>query len=311
MDRKITQKPGVTSIRLEAAAGGAGGSWYVLLEGLADLVRQVHPAIDVHVVEGGGVMNHSLLGEGRLPMAILNPPMTAAALAGRIPYHRAYPDLRVGIANLTVNHLQFVVARDIPLNSLDEWAERRCPLRVPVDREGTVDRLVFDLAMRSVGIVESELLRWGGEFVPAANYHEQLALYRDGRVDALWQFMGIPSPSILAAHAIRPLRALPLPERLIRDLISRGWVASELPFGAYGMTERSIPTVAMGTSLGFHDSVPDDVVFAIVGAICDHPRHVREIHQAAANFEPSEATRNPGGPLHAGAEHYYSTQEIL
>ena len=68
-------------IRLDAAAGGAGGSWYVLLEGLAKLVREIHPWIELHVVEGGGVMNHVDVGTGRVPIAIPNPPMTAAALA--------------------------------------------------------------------------------------------------------------------------------------------------------------------------------------------------------------------------------------
>lgn len=296
---------------MEAAAGGAGGSWYVLLEGLASLVRRIHPEIVVTVTEGGGVTNHALVGEGRLPMAILNPPMTVAALAGTAPYNRMYSDLRVGIANLTVNHLQFVVAHDVPLDSLEEWAERRYPLRIPVDRKGTVDRLVFDLAMRYGGVTESDLVRWGGELIPAANYHEQLTLYRAGRVDALWQFMGIPSPSILAAHADRPLKVLPLPERLIRELVSRGWIAADIPPGAYGMVESPTPTVAMGTSLGLHASVPDDVAFAIVEAICEHPGNVRKIHPSAARFDPSEAPLNPGGPLHAGAERYYRTKGLL
>lgn len=42
------------SIRLSAAAGGKGGSWYALLEGLAELVHRVHPSIEIEVVEGGG-----------------------------------------------------------------------------------------------------------------------------------------------------------------------------------------------------------------------------------------------------------------
>lgn len=305
------RKPELTKVRLEAAAGGAGGSWYVLLEGLAALVRQVYPAIEITVVEGGGVLNHSSVGTGRVPMGILNPPMTVAALAGADPYDRRYPDLRVAIANLTVNHLQLVVADDVPLGSLDELAERRYPLRIPVDRRGTVDRLVFDLAMRCVGVTESDLMRWGGELVPAADYHEQLALYRAGRVDALWQFMGIPSPSILEAHTSRTLKALPLPERLVRELLRRSWVAAELPAGAYGMIKYPLSTVTMGTSLGFHASVLDDVAFAIVHAICEHPGHVRRIHQAAARFHPSQAPRNPGGPLHVGAERYYQVKGLL
>ncbi|MDP8923849.1 MAG: TAXI family TRAP transporter solute-binding subunit [Chloroflexota bacterium] len=296
---------------LDAAAGGAGGSWYLLLEGLAALVREVNPSIRIRVVEGGGVMNHALVGSGQLPAAILNPPMTVAALAGAEPYDRAYPDLRVGIANLTVSHLQLVVRSDVPLESLDDWAERRYPLRIPVDRTGTVDRLVFERALGYVGISEPLLEQWGGALVPAANYHEQLTLYEQGRVDGLWQFMGIPSPSIEAANAIRPLKGLSLPRTLIDELSRRGWVAAQLPAGAYGAIDRAIPTVAMGTSLGFHAAVPDAVVFAIVSAICDRAERVREIHAAAARFDAADACRDPEGPFHPGAAEYFKLRGLL
>ena len=295
-------------VRLDAAAGGAGGSWYVLLDGLARLVGEVHPWIELRVVEGGGVMNHANVGVGRLPVAILNPPMTVAARAGRPPFDRALPDLRVGIANLPVNHLQFMVAREVPIVNLREWLARRYPLRVPVDRVGTVDRLVFELALDHLGITPAALESWGGGLVAADNYHQQLALYRDGTVDALWQFMGIPSPSIQDAHASRPVRPLALPSELIARLTALGWSAAELPAGAYGAVASPVPTVAMGTSLGFHASVPADVVFAITAAICDNSERVRAIHPSAACFDPSRAHLEPGGPLHTGAARYFAAR---
>lgn len=295
-------------LRLEAAAGGAGGSWYLLLEGLARLVREVHPWIDLRVVEGGGVMNHADVGAGRIPVAILNPPMTAAARAGRPPFERAQPDLRVGIANLTVNHLQLMVSRDLPLAELRDWTARRCPLRVPVDRVGTVDRLVLELAMDQIGLTPAALESWGGGLVPAHDYHQQLRLYRDGEVDALWQFMGIPSPSIQEAHTARPLKPLALPDDLIARLVELGWSAATLPVGAYGVVTAPTPTVAMGTSLGFHASVPAEAVFAITAAICDHPERVRAIHPSAAAFDPARAHLAPGGPLHEGAARYFGIE---
>ena len=291
--------------RLEAAAGGRGGSWYVLLEGLARLVLEIHPEIEVVVVEGGGVDNHVRVGLGALPMAILNPPMTAAALAGRAPFDRAYPDLRLGVDSLTTNYLQLMVDERVPLASLAEWGATRHPLRIPVDRVGTVDRMVFDLALEHMGLSILALERAGGRAVPAANYDEQLALYRAGEVDALWQFMAIPSPSIRQAHASRPLRALPLPEDLIARLAALGWERAALPAGAYGMVTRPVATVSMGTSLGFHAAVSDDTVHAVVGAICDHPARVRAIHPAAEHFDPARAHASHGGPLHPGAARYY------
>jgi hypothetical protein len=293
------------SIHLDAVAGGAGGSWYVLMEGLARLVGEVHPGIRIQVVEGGGVSNHARVGAGEIPLGILNPPMTAAAVAGRRPYELAYPALRIGVANLTTNYLHCFVERALPLDSVASWLEGHQPVRMPVDRVGTVDRMVFQLTLDHFGVAEADVALWGGALVPARSYDEQLALYRAGTVNALWQFMGIPSPSIEAANTLRPLRPLPFSEGLIAALERLGWTAATLPAGAYGIVDRPLPTVAMGTSLGFHADVPDDVVYKIVRVVCERAERVRRIHAAAAGFDPADAHRLARGPLHAGATRYF------
>ena len=298
----------VAPTHLTAAAGGRGGSWYVLLEGLASLIQEICPALTITVVEGGGVLNHALVGSGQLPMAILNPPMTIAALAGRSPFDRAFPDLRVGVANLTTNYLQYMVDSACPVHTLHEWLQGQTPLRVPVDRVGTVDRMVFELTLQHFGVSVADAEHWGSRLVPATNYDEQLALYEAGTVDVLWQFMGIPSPAIQAAHALRPLKALALPPALIATLESLGWTAAYLPAGAYGIVAEPVATVAMGTSLGFHASVPTAVVFAITRALCDHPERVRDIHPAARQFDTAQAPLQAGAPLHPGAERYFRSQ---
>jgi TRAP-type uncharacterized transport system substrate-binding protein len=47
---------------------------------------------------------------------------------------------------------------------------------------------------------------------------------------------------------------------LIAALERLGWTPATLPTGAYSVVDRPVETVAMGTSLGFHADVPDDVV---------------------------------------------------
>jgi uncharacterized protein len=120
--------------------------------------------------------------------------------------------------------------------------------------------------------------------------------------------MGIPSPSIQAAHTIRPLKALPFPDSLITALKDLGWTGAVLPVGAYGIVEQAVPTVAMGTSLGFHASVSNDVVYAITRVICDHSERVRQMHPAAQYFDPETAHLQSQGPLHPGAARYFRAQ---
>jgi TRAP transporter TAXI family solute receptor len=211
----------------------------------------------------------------------------------------------VGLANLTTNYLQCMVNRACPVHTLQDWLQGRMPLRVPVDRVGTVDRMVFELTLQHFGVSVADVEHWGSRLVPAVNYHEQLALYQADAVDVLWQFMGIPSPAIQAAHALRPLKALALPPALIATLEGLGWTAAHLPTGAYGIIAESVATVAMGTSLGFHASVPTNVVFAITQALCEHPERVRDIHPAARQFDPAQAPLQAGAPLHPGAERYF------
>ncbi len=281
------------------------------MDGLARLVGEAHPDIQIDVVAGGGVSNHERVGCGDVPMGILNPPMTAAALAGRRPYDRMHPALRIGVANLTTNYLHCFVEHALPVESVAAWLEQRRPLRMPVDRVGTVDRMVFQLALDHFGVAEADVQGWGGALVPANSYDEQLALYRAGAVNALWQFMAIPSPSIEAAGELRPLRPLPFAESLVATLEHLGWTPATLPEGAYGIVDRRIPTVSMGTSLGFHAGVADDVVYRIVRTICELGERVRRIHPAASGFDPAAAHRLSRGPLHAGAARYFREAGLL
>ena len=96
-----------------------------------------------------------------------------------------------------------------------------------------------------------------------------------------------------------------------RTLENLGWTAAALPEGAYGIVERQLRTVAIGTSLGFHANVPDDAVYRIVRAICEHAERVRRIHPAASGFDPGVAHRLSRGPLHPGAAKYFREAGLL
>jgi len=295
---------------LKAVAGGKGGSWYLLMQGIASLVAEIYPQIQIEVVAGGGVINHVLIGSGEIPMGILNPPMTAAAIAGITPYTCAYPELRMGVANMTLNHLHFCVEVNQPFLSVETWARQKYSISLPVDRVGTVDRLIFQRLLTYLGISETDIERWEGLLIPAESYDEQLALYARGEVNALWQFMGIPSPSILAAHTLRPLKILQLPLGFIQELEREGWTRAEMPTGAYKAEGTAVPTVAMSTTLGFHASVADDVVYAITRVICDFAEQVRQIHPAAQYFNPLRAHLHGTGTLHAGASRYFQSKKV-
>ena len=67
----------------------------------------------------------------------------------------------------------------------------------------------------------------------------------------------------------------------------------------------------MTTSLGFHASVAEDVVYAITSVICDYAERVRQNHPAAQDFAPTHACLQGCGPLHPGAARYFQSKGII
>lgn len=294
-----------------AAAGGRGGSWYVLLSGIADLVAEVRPDVRLAVEAGGGLQNHANVGSGEIPFAILNPPMLAAALAGLPPFDRPYPDLRIVAANLTPNHLHFAVDESVSLDSPAEWPKARVPLRIPVDHPGTVDRLAFDALLDGLGITPALVEDWGGKLIPAANYDEQLALFERGEVNTLWQFMGVPSPSIARATTLRPLRFLPLPESYYHRMVPRGFAVGTLDPAWYGAAGNPVVTLTMSTLLGTHAGVPDEIVAAVAATLAEHSDRVAAIHPAAAGLQAARLADCAPESLHPGARAIYEAAGLL
>src|SRR6266545_3621812 len=98
---------------------------------------------------------------------------------------------------------------------------------------------------------------------------------------------------------------LPFPPSFITELEHAGWTAAVMPAGDYRADMQAGPTVAMATSLGFHVSVTEDVVYAITSVICDYADRVRQIHPAAHHFTPTHAHLQGHGRLHPGAARYF------
>ena len=169
----------VPTTYLRAAAGGAGGSWCVLMEGLARLVAEIIPSSTLRWWKAAG-SPPCPGGGGGAPDGDSNPPMTAVAIEGRGPYDQAYPALRVGVANLTANYIHCVVEQALPLPSVAAWLEQRYPLRLPLDpRHGGPHGLPADAgALRRL---RGRGRTVGRRLVPAKSYDEQLALALDMR----------------------------------------------------------------------------------------------------------------------------------
>lgn len=83
---KLGPMPQFAPINLQWAAGAVGGGWYALSAGMADMMKQEVPALQINVVPGSGVANHPRTAKNDVQFAMGFPSLAKALLDGVDPY---------------------------------------------------------------------------------------------------------------------------------------------------------------------------------------------------------------------------------
>ncbi len=78
----------------EFVAGSLGGGWYTMAAGVAALVKDENPEIQIRVVPGGGLANPTRVNNNQSQMGWGIDAFTAAAARGEEPYSAKHEKLR-------------------------------------------------------------------------------------------------------------------------------------------------------------------------------------------------------------------------
>jgi TRAP transporter TAXI family solute receptor len=309
---EISAQPKVQPINLQGSAGGVGGVWYIILAGIADLIKEKAPAIQIKVVPGGGLINPPRVGKGDVQMAVVFAPQAAASFNGMEPFKEKTPDIRMVAGGFGNVYVQCAVAEETGLTSLDDMIKKKYPLKIAVERKGTTDEWTFATALSYYKLGYGDLAKWGGK-VTHTGYGDQGTMMKDRHVDAVWENIAIPAPVIQDVLLSRKIKILPLSQELIKWMSEKYSLASgEIPAGSYGgVVSQPVPTVLHITSIAVHAAVPEDVVYTITKVLCENPDRVWGIHASAKAFDPKVAWKDLGAPIHKGAEKYYKEKGYI
>jgi len=296
--------------KLTAAAGGVGGAWYILMAGLAEVAKE-KAGITIDVSPGGGVGNPPQVGSGDMDLGLAMPMSIADAIVGKDPYKKPYPDIVVLAMGFSTNFLQFAIAEDKKVDSIDEIFKTKFPLKIVTGRSATTTGWVFDQILNFYGLKESDLVNRGGK-VLRSPYGDWVSMLQDKHVDAMFDNITIPSPIVLEVLISRKMKLLPIPEALRNFLIKEKALApGVIPAGSYKIVKEDLPTCTVGSGVIANKSLPTDVAYKLVKVWCENKDRVRAIHPSVADWDPKTTWKDAGGPLHPGAEKYYREMGYL
>ena len=297
-------------VTIKMASFNVGGSWYIYATAIAELLQENLPEgsrVEVLPYQGG-VGNPILVNRGEADIGLSFSALSNWAYNGTVVFNEPSPDIRALFGGLNRPHrLGIVVRTDSGIVSLADLATTGARL-VTVQRGGAGEALAR-MALESYGLDYDAVQKAGGR-VSNVDLPVAIQQMRDGQADVFIHNIGYRQPDVMELALGGKVKFIALGEEQMQMLADQYGLQPGLAVEAgefEGVTE-DVPSVGYPTGVIANASMEDDLAYAIVKAVCEHPDRIREAHASLATFDPAkagEALRNGGIPMHPGAQRYF------
>ncbi|WP_376094236.1 TAXI family TRAP transporter solute-binding subunit [Roseomonas sp. CCTCC AB2023176] len=292
---------------MEFVAGSLGGGWYTIAAGIAALVRDENPDIQLRVVPGGGVANSTRVNNNQSQMGFGIDAFTAAAVKGEDPYSAKHERLRsLGTGYSPTEH-NFLRAADKPGDDMRQILTQR-GLRLAAPQRSSTDETTLQRIMRFVGTSPDRIRSEGGRYLNGS-YADIAAAYADGQVDYLYCALAKPAAILTEiGQGRRSSRLVGFPDDVRKHLIDAfAYNEGVLPAATYPQLQSAdLRVTTMDSVIMVHDSVPEDVAYKVTRTLIRNKgARLTQIHASMASYDPASSWRYAGCPLHPGAAKAY------
>lgn len=288
---------------LTIASGPTGGDWYTMGGTIGELAKAAVPGATVTVTTGGAVGNLSVVDTGKADIGLSMASLYNEARTGAGEFQgKAKENVRAMayLANIYMSF--FLVAEESPIRSIQEIRDKKIPIRLLTSTKASSPAVAAERMLHEYGIAFDDITKWGGK-VGYVSYAEASNLIKDGHADA---WVGPMVSGIVELTTTKKMRMLPIQPAVLDKLQEKHQYAKgNLAKGAYYFVTAETPHMAESVILIARKGLADDVVYRLTKAISGDPEQIRRVSKTYQPYNPAQAWRNVGGPLHPGAERYY------
>lgn len=281
-------------VRLAIAAGNEGGVYHKLSTALADAWTGDPGVPRPEVAQtSGSVDNLRLLraDEAQVGFSAAD----AAELEQGDAGHRVF-----ALARMHDDYLQLLVRADLPVTKVSELAGLRVSLGAP----DSGVRVIAQRLLRSAKMVGSLQVQY-------LSLSQSVDAIRAGTLDAFFWSGGVPTDAVTDLATTVELRMLDLGDvlpDLRRDFPVYG--SATLPASAYRLDGGPVVTLVVRNFLLVNDTVPDDVVEALLRGLFRAQSALVSASPVARSIEVRSAIETTPIPLHPGAMRYYRDVKV-
>ena len=298
----------------EFVAGSVGGGWYTIAAGFSSLVAEENPDIRLRVVPGGGLANSTRVNNNQSQVGFGIDTFAAAARAGAEPYTAKHENMSsLGVGYSPTEH-NLIRRADAGPEGMREILTQR-GLKIACPQRSSTDEMTLQRILRFLGTSPDAIRSSGGRYLNGS-YADIAAAYNDGQVDYLYCALAKPAAILTEiGQGRRATRLVAWPED-VRKHLSDTYAYNQglLPANTYpGLGQTMDLTVTtMDTVIMVHNSVPEPVAYGITRTLIKNagPR-LTQIHASCAAFNPRQAWKYAGLPLHPGAARAFREAGVM
>lgn len=298
--------------RLTAVSGPVSGGWYLGVGLAAKEFTDANPEYEVTMLPGNSTSNVIQLQQKKADLSIGMHSMNMAAIEGRSPYKKAFPNI-AAYANLNdTARFHFVVTKKSGITSIAQIRDSKMPIRLAYGAVGGSGEVFCGWVIESYGFNYKDIKSWGGKLY-SNNFDDIVNMTKDGQLDAIiWVGPGESWFFTEIAQNV-DLVWLPVDEKIMDNVskkygLGKGIIPGSLFKGTVG---RDIPTVTECNELIVRADLDEGTVYKLTKAFIENLESIRKGCATWADCTPEMAATNTGAPMHSGAVRYYKEVGLL
>lgn len=280
--------------RIAVGTGGAGGVFYAVGAGVADVINHELPGVSATAeVTGASIENIRRVSAGQMQIGFSSASTIYDAEHAKEVFDE--PQNVAAIAYLYPAALQLAVTEESGIDSIEDLKDARVSLGPPGGNSSVIAQRLLE-AYDAFNPSNIEFL----------SYSEATSAIKDNQLDATFVLAGVPASALISLSTSEDIKFLSVDEDKLQGLLKEYPFYSEasIPARTYGQKD---DVVALGDPVILFTSqdADEDLIYSVTKTLFENLKRWHTVHPMARMIQPETAPNTPID-LHPGAARYYS-----
>jgi TRAP transporter TAXI family solute receptor len=293
--------------RLSIATGNTGGVYYPYGGGLAKVLSESLPKVEVTAeVTAASVDNLKLIQLGKVDIAFTLADTLADAVGGRGAFEKTGAVKARTLAVLYPNYTHLVTVEG---NGVERLADLRGKV-VSTGSAGSGTEVIAFRVLRAAGLDPDRDIRR-----QALSVNASVDAIKDDKIDAFFWSGGLPTASVLDLASTAGVTAKLIANDDVIPSLQSAWGPSlyrriVMPKGSYPGQPTDIGVVAVDNALVVDAAMDAQLAYEVTRTLFDKKAELVAIHPEARHLSPEIAIAGSPAEFHPGAIRYYQERGV-